>query len=64
MDFSVKVVPDCALPTGVKRVMVEVRGETAPVLLLKESVMDNWRFLQDWEQLYGAHKDEYCLRAV
>jgi hypothetical protein len=61
MDYRVLIVNDHALPTDVKRVMVEKRGRD-PLLVLAESAAGNWRFLQEWEQ--GRQDDEHCLRAV
>jgi hypothetical protein len=64
MDYRVMIVSDRALPSGVKRVMVEKR-DRAPVLIIAESAADNWRFLQKWEHLYdGGDHDGYYLRAV
>lgn len=63
MEYKVKVVPDHALPAAVKRVMVEMDGEPA-VLVLAESVMDNWHFLQEWQRLYGSKNGWYHLHAV
>jgi hypothetical protein len=64
MDYRVKIVPDHALPPSVERVMVEKRGES-PLLLVVESAAGNWRFLQEWEQLYdGDDANGFYLRAV
>jgi hypothetical protein len=63
MDCRVKIVPDHALPTDVKRVMVEKRG-SLPTLVVAESVSRNLRFLQEWEDAYGGSAEEICLRAV
>jgi hypothetical protein len=63
MDYRVTIVPDYALPSDVKRVMVEKHGRD-PVLVIAESVAGNWRFLQEWEQDYQNQDDEFCLRAV
>jgi hypothetical protein len=63
MDCRVMIVPDYALPSDVKRVMVEKRGEL-PVLVVAESTADNWRFLQAWEDSFGSAAEEICLTAV
>jgi hypothetical protein len=63
MDCRLKIVPDHALPSGVKRVMVEKQGRE-PVLVVAESTADNLQFLQAWENTYGSRAAEYCLRAV
>ncbi len=63
MDCRVKIVPDYALPSDVKRVMVEKRG-SLPTLVVAESVAQNWRFLQEWEHVYSGTAKEICLKAV
>jgi hypothetical protein len=64
MDYRVMIVSDHTLPSDIQRVMVENDGGP-PVLMVAEATAGNWRFLQEWEQLYdGDDVDGYVLRAV